>query len=187
MDTVEFWNLIEASARHSRDPDERADWLTDELAGRSAPEIVGFEEVLDELSSVAMTWQMWAAADRLKNGCSDDGFTDFRAWLVGLGRDTFQAVVAEPDALAEVPEVMRLAGRDRRDWTEAEWPSWESLEGVASQAYQRQTGVGQEDFEDLVREYEGDVLTDEEWDFEDAHEAARRLPRLTEMFPRGER
>ena len=59
-----------------------------------------------------MTWLMWAAAAQIRNGCSDDGFEDFRRWLIGLGREAFERVVQEPDRLAELPEVQRLSGRD---------------------------------------------------------------------------
>lgn len=39
---------------------------------------------------------------------SDDGFLYFRRWLVSLGRETFERVIADPDQLIEVPEVLRL-------------------------------------------------------------------------------
>jgi hypothetical protein len=186
MDASEFWNLIETSAREADGRVARAEWLVTRLAAGPVGEIVGFEQVLDEQTTAAMTWLMWGAADRIMGWCSDDSFIDFRAWLVGLGRKTFQAVVADPDVLAEVPEVRRLAGRYHGDWAEGEWPAWESLEYAASHAYERVTG-DEDGFHDLVPRPEGEILTDERWDFRDPREAARRLPRLTRLFPREER
>jgi len=187
VDTIEFWSLIEASAREANGRKARTEWLVTRLAARSVPEIVGFEAVLEELTGAAMTWLMWGAADRILGWCSDDGFIDFRAWLVGLGRDKYQAVVADPDALAELPEVRRLAGRYHGDWAEEEWPAWELLEYVAGYAYERLTGEEDCEIYDLVPEQGREVLTDERWDFRDPAQAARRLPRLTELFPGGQR
>lgn len=38
-----------------------------------------------------------------RNGCSDDGFIDFRAWLVGQGREVYLAALKDPDSLANAP------------------------------------------------------------------------------------
>jgi Protein of unknown function (DUF4240) len=71
---------------------------------------------------------MWGAAWHIMQGwCSDDGFWYFQPWLVGLGQDTFEAIAANPDALAETPQIRRLVGRPTSDWSNDEWPEWESL------------------------------------------------------------
>jgi len=45
-------------------------------------------------------------------------FWYFLPWLVGLGREYFDRVVADPDALADVPEVRRLAMLTMDRWTD---------------------------------------------------------------------
>ena len=46
---------------------------------------------------------MWDAAGIMKEyGCSDDGFIDFRAWLIAQGREVYFAALADPDSLADV-------------------------------------------------------------------------------------
>lgn len=35
--------------------------------------------------------------------CSDDGFIDFRAWLVGQGRNVYMTALKDPGSLAEAP------------------------------------------------------------------------------------
>ncbi|MFJ6199680.1 DUF4240 domain-containing protein [Micromonospora sp. NPDC092111] len=184
----EFWALVEASATATDTPDERLAWLTDRLAGRPAADAVDFAVLLDGLRRQVDTWRHWAAALVVCGGlCSDDGFHYFQAWLVGLGRDAFARVAADPDALAEVPQVRRLAGRSPRDWAEDEWPDWEGLDYVADEAYERITGVV--DGLDEVVEAGGIELSaspdpvDEEWDVHDRAELARRYPRLAGMFP----
>ena len=37
-----------------------------------------------------------------ENGCSDDGFIDFRAWLIAQGREVYLAALADPDSLTDV-------------------------------------------------------------------------------------
>ncbi|MBR7827918.1 DUF4240 domain-containing protein [Actinospica sp. MGRD01-02] len=74
------------------------------LRGRA---IVDFEIHLKETRHRADTYDMWGAAVRITGSGSQDGF--FPSWLIGLGREVFDRVVAHPDALAEVPVVRVLA------------------------------------------------------------------------------
>lgn len=198
MDAARFWDLIERAAAAHPDPEERSDWLVDRLSRLPAADLPAFEAHLDEQDTRAMTWLMWGAAHRILDGlCSDDGFTDFRNWAVGLGRETFERIVRDPDELAEVPEVRRLVGRSPRDWAEAEWPAWESLGYLADRMYERNAETDDERHAEIddERPEESDerpgagastgpeVLSDERWDFDDPAEAGRRLPRLTALFP----
>ncbi|MER7274413.1 DUF4240 domain-containing protein [Dactylosporangium sp. NPDC000244] len=106
------------------------------------------------------TADLWGAAYQIMDGrCSGEDFRAFRHWLVStLDPATAARVLAEPDTLAEVPEIRRLAGRETRDWDEAEWPRSAPPAGAAPAG--------------------------PSWDFDDPREVARRLPRLRRMFPR---
>src|SRR5512142_3395867 len=53
----------------------------------------------------AHQWKVCAAAFVIWGYISDDGFSDFKAGLVALGRDTFERVVVDADALADLPLV----------------------------------------------------------------------------------
>lgn len=188
MDIDGFWELIERSAVPVGTPEDRLEWLTDRLAELPAAEIVDFTLRLDELRDRADTYHLWGAAYRICAGlCSDDGFHYFQAWLVGLGRDVFERVVRDPDELAEVPQVRRLAGRALRDWGEDEWPDWEGLDYVADTAYERVTD-GSEELDDVLDRDGHDVQltpepSDERWNLRDPAEVAARFPRLARMFP----
>ncbi|MFE9206232.1 DUF4240 domain-containing protein [Micromonospora sp. NPDC007230] len=188
METDEFWALVEASADGARTPDERLAWLTDRLAGRPAAEVVDFALRLDELRGPVDTWRLWGAALLIFDGfCSDDSFFYFQTWLIGRGRAAYHRVLADPDALADLPEVRRLAGRPMRDWAEDELPDWECLDYVADEAYERITGE-EEGLDDAV-EARGRELrcspepVDEAWDVRDSNELAHRYPRLAALFP----
>ncbi|MER7002387.1 DUF4240 domain-containing protein [Dactylosporangium sp. NPDC000555] len=192
MELNGFWTLIEASRAATNDPDERAEWLTDRLAVLPLREIEDFQVHLDQMRARVDTWTMWGAGYQIMNGlCSDDGFFYFQGWLVGLGRDNFERVAADPDALAEVPEIQRLAGRGTGDWAEDEWPDWEIVDYVAGEAHERRTGE-EESLDDALeaRGHESPSVPDpsgEGWSPGDPHEVARRLPRIGRMFPSGAR
>ncbi|MFJ8282263.1 DUF4240 domain-containing protein [Streptomyces griseoviridis] len=194
MDTDSFWRLIEECRRQAQGPDERLAWLRGALVRRSLAEVVRFQARLDEVTHEAFTWDLWAAADRIFGGwCSDDGFRCFGLWMAGLGRDAFSRALralADPDSLADVPEVQRLVGRPREMWND-DWPEWESLDYVALEAYGSLTGVDDdcsEAFYEDVEAEQGDGESSSEplgqrWDVRREDEAARKLPRLSVMFP----
>ncbi|MFF4574142.1 DUF4240 domain-containing protein [Streptomyces sp. NPDC001410] len=192
MDIDSFWELIEECRRQARGPDERLAWLRGELLRRSLAEVVQFQVRLDEVTHEAFTWDLWAAADRVLGGwCSDDGFCYFGLWMVGLGREAFSRAVVDPDALADALEVQRLVGRPREMWND-DWPGWESLDYVAMEAYGILTSddddCGDEFYEAVeAAEQHGELARPgplgDRWDVRREDEAARKLPRLSAMFP----
>ena len=188
VDDMTFWNLIESCRQQTQDPDERLVWLRGQLARWPEAETVEFQICLDRVLTPTFTWDLWAAADRIMGWCSDDSFFYFRLWLVGLGRDMFEQAVRDPDALAGVPQVRRLAGRAPQDWADEEWLEWEELDYVAGKAFQDVTGKTEDDFYDAVEAREGEDLepmdpVGEQWDARHDEQATRRLPRLSALFP----
>ncbi|MDQ0775618.1 hypothetical protein QF026_004084 [Streptomyces aurantiacus] len=191
MDIDSFWELIEECRSQAEGPDERLAWLRGALSRRSLAEVVQFQVRLDEVTHEAFTWVLWAAADRIFGGwCSDDGFCYFSLWMVGLGRDAFFKALADPDSLADNPEVQCLMGRPREMWND-DWPEWESLDYVAMEAYGGLTGVDDdcsEAFYEDVEAEQGDLEGSsgplgQRWDVRREDEAGRKLPRLSVMFP----
>ncbi|MER6194255.1 DUF4240 domain-containing protein [Streptomyces cyaneofuscatus] len=191
MNVESFWELMETCRRQSESRDARLAWLRDELSSRSQVEIVEFQLRLDQVTRQAFHWDLVAAAERIFGGrCSDDDFDYFGLWMVGLGGEVFGRAVLDPDALADAPRVPALAGRSWRNWGE-DWPGWELLDYVASEAYGAVTGDPDpcgEAFYAAVRAQRGEHvgsrgLAGERWNVRDEAEATRRLPRLSVMFP----
>ncbi|CAG6398555.1 DUF4240 domain-containing protein [Streptomyces cocklensis] len=208
MDTDSFWTLLEDSRRHGFGGDKRDAWLRHALARLPAGGIVGFQACLERMTDEAFTWNLWGAADRVFGGwCSDDGFRSFQHWMMGLGRAVFEAAVHDPDVLAYAPEVFRLAGRPRAAWSADDRPGWPALDRLGLEAYELATGPA-DDFGDAfyaaVRTAVRAAARDAEapgrgaghpapsgrrdpagrrWTARDEEEAARRLPRLSVMFP----
>jgi hypothetical protein len=108
MDMQQFWKLIEDARRQVPDPADG-----EEVAARAAAllsaypreEIVAAEQVLRELMAGSYRTPLWAAAYVINGGCSDDGFDYLRGWLILQGREVFEHVVADPDALADLPVI----------------------------------------------------------------------------------
>jgi hypothetical protein len=183
-----FWELIAGSAAAAADREDRAEWLAARLEAMPPEEIVGFDIHLTATRRRAETWTMWAAASRIQAGlCSTDGFWYFLPWLVGLGRTTFERVAGDPDLLADVPEVRRLAGIPLDAWADDDWPEWESLNYLSRSAYDTVTGEDEgivDALASLGHDYPEDPEpTGEGCDPDDEAEMAGRLPRLSAMFP----
>ena len=187
MSLGDFWELIHRSAIVARNQDERTEWLTEQLARRPAAAIVEFELHLTAQRKRVDSWLMWGAASIIMQGwCSDDGFFYFQPWLVGLGFEAFERVAGDPDALAGIPQVRRLAGRPRPDWSDDEWPDWELLTYVARNACERATGdeggLGDAlEVQGLHRVSDVDPH-DDRWNLDDPGQRLTRLPRLTALL-----
>ena len=127
MDTKEFWNLIDKTrSSGGGDHHKQAKLLVDELAKRSEVEILDYQEILDDLQDEAYIAELWEVAYILDMGCGDDGFMDFRAWLIGQGKDVFDKALADPESLVDYVEV----GQNTKS---------ESLLYVAQDAYELKT------------------------------------------------
>lgn len=152
MNVDEFWLLIETSRRVGAKRDEREGFLRERLWRAPRSHLLDFVQLLSATREPANTYRLWHAAQIIMGGfCSTDSFHYFQMWLVGLGRDSYEAATAEPDSLAAVPEVRRLAALPR-PWPDDAYPDWESLEYVACEI-----GEQRADFDGDIR----DVLSDE--------------------------
>jgi hypothetical protein len=59
-----------------------------------------FIRLFQELRERAYRWDLWDAAFIIQSGCSDDGFMDFRNWLISMGRTVFENALLDPETLA---------------------------------------------------------------------------------------
>ncbi|MFB8167475.1 DUF4240 domain-containing protein [Kitasatospora purpeofusca] len=141
MDEKTFWALMDELSCRRGARHERLDWLRGELRCRPAAESVEFQARLEVACEAVATDALWRAVRRVEAGlCSDDGFDYFALWLVAQGQGTYKAVLADPDALADVAEVRALVGRHPREWCGDEWPEWEELDYVAQEVFDELTG-----------------------------------------------
>ena len=102
-----FWDLIKSSRSRISAVTPEGNMERQKLDLRhlllqlSTEEIVQFRDELMGLLSEAFTYALWDAAFLIADGCSDDGFHDFRSWLISMGMEVFQKALVNPDSLAE--------------------------------------------------------------------------------------
>jgi len=175
MDTRQFWKLIEDARAQVAD-------LTDAeaVAARGAAllsafpreEIVAAQHVLDSLLATSYRNSLWAAASLINGGCGDDGFEDFRGWLIVQGREVFEQSVADPDSLADLP-VTGPPSLDR--------PSIECEETLYIAMRAHRAATGEEIPADVFKVPYPELDAGWDFDFADRTKMARRLPRLTSL------
>lgn len=120
---------------------------------------------------------MWDAAEIIKEyGCSDDGFIDFRAWLIAQGKEVYLAALADPDSLAEVEPYGDC--------------SFELMSYVGEYAYKQLTGKStyeqteQRKYKKLVSELKRDITYKDGIQFpREGAELKQFLPQLCAKYP----
>jgi Protein of unknown function (DUF4240) len=166
MDEASFWDLTaQTRAEADNDTGRQSELLEERLRTLPPQQIVAFQRLRHRLDERAYTWDLWGAAYVIEDGCSDDCFRDFRAYLISLGHDTYEAALRDPDSLATVVQ-------------DAETGDWENADSVAADAYENVAG------EDLPAE-DSDLSGDprgQPWDDENQEDLVRRYPRLAERF-----
>lgn len=187
IDVDGWWAVIERAravvgdrAEDRNPPDDPLpDALVDELAKLTPAELIDWYVVHVQVTDSAYHYPLWNAAYLIEGGCGDDGFMDFRDGLAMQGRDVFTRAVAEPDSLAELPLVVRMA-------EDKGWLGFESISYLARKAYERVQGETtslDEALDKAVRALNRpSAPTGEDWDVEDDDENRRQLPRLAALF-----
>ena len=98
IDLDAFWSLIDQAKEHTGGPSE---WLMEQLMDLGPEQAKKFDIIARVYMDAAYQYGLWTAASVMERyGCSDDGFMDFRAWLVGQGKAVYMAALKDPDSLA---------------------------------------------------------------------------------------
>lgn len=99
-----FWTLISQGREQcGQDVHALAQWLEDRLMELGPEQALNFDYIAHVYRAAAYKYGLWNAASIMCDGCTDDGFTDFRGWLIAQGRDVYMAALKDPDSLADVP------------------------------------------------------------------------------------
>jgi hypothetical protein len=170
MNKAVFWSLIDASRENAGgDLDRQAADLRARVEQLDPDEIVQFGKLFSEYWRRAYTWDLWAAAYILGGGCSDDGFLDFRGWLISRGQRVYEAALRDPETLERV--VNAEAGDECQ---------YEGFQYVAREAWEKKTRNRLGDFpaQEITQ---ADEPSGEPWS-EEGDDLARRLPKLWRKF-----
>lgn len=168
MEWKRFWKLIESAYRD--DAAEHFEALKTALEPLSVDDLIAFQARFDELVDAAGRIDLWGAAYLINGGCSDDGFHDFRVWLIGRGRHPYEAALKNPDTLADILDGEPVTGF--------------GLDVAAVRVYEDATNL--DDFYDRLDRLESDnpppPPEGDDWDFEDDNEMRRRFPKLSRLY-----
>src|SRR5260370_42645139 len=96
-----FWDTISQSRQRLSDPWKQHEQLEKMLIALPPKETVDFSIFFRGFHRNAYRWDLWAVAYIIGGGCSNDGFLDFRAWLVGQGEEFYRKCIASPELVAE--------------------------------------------------------------------------------------
>lgn len=106
MERETFWRIVGAARAAGRDDlDARVEALRAELSRLGCRDLQEFQQHYDALHAEAYRWDLWGAAYLMLEGCSDDGFHYFRAWLISEGQAVYEVAFQDPDSLAGLPLV----------------------------------------------------------------------------------
>ena len=168
MQTTQFWQLIDQSRLQAAAQNQtHAETLSEFLNPLSPAELIAFEHTFTRYFHEAYDWKLWAAAYLIHGGCSDDGFMDFRAWLIGQGETTYQNFLGYPDMLAEMVE-------DEDDLYELES---QDIWSVAVNVYQDKTGS-----DDMPTDANTEFPTEPKGKAWEEEDLAELLPNLYQKF-----
>ena len=186
MDISTFWHIIDTAQASSGQGKPFDQALTDHLATCTQQDILEYQERFDEVHAALYRWDVWAAAYLIAGGCSDDGFIDFRAGLIAQGRGWYQRAAVSPDSVAGHPAVADAPNHSRGGPL-----FYELVNYAAHEAFERVTG-DKDGFYDACARYRGSrghsdpspADMGEDFDFDDAQQMRRRLPRLSALYLR---
>ena len=173
MSEESYWSIIDDSLKSTNNQEEQQTFLTTALGQLPPPEIIGFYLRTVEQLNETYTSEMWCAATIMNGRTSDDGFEDFRCWVISRGKEVYYKAKENPDSL--VSEVVE--GRELYEF--------ESFGYTAMDAYEEKTG------DDLMDTLEDNHLLASEtpftpiefnWRSDDPESMKKACPNLYQQF-----
>lgn len=168
MTEEHLWQIIQKSFDAcSGKTDEQAETLANELNKHRPDEIATFARHFATYHRQACSWDLWGAAYLINGGCSDDGFADFRSWLISRGKNWYQQALINPDSLAGYPD-LKFRGA-----------SFEEFAYVATQVHEKLAG----DLPESCFSPDPDEPAGTAWQEDDEETFRTRWPKLFARFP----
>lgn len=126
-----FWEMIDTAKQQSGGDYEVMEQILTERLSRMEPEHIAlFYAINEEYIKIANSESVYDVGCVLNDGgLSDDGFMDFRGWLIAQGKDVYMKAIKEPKSITELSLKAKNGGC-----------TWETFNYVAIDAYQTNTG-----------------------------------------------
>ncbi|MBW4472584.1 MAG: DUF4240 domain-containing protein [Stenomitos rutilans HA7619-LM2] len=178
MTEAQFWEIIERSKQGASDCRSQAQRLEASLCECTPEQIIAFDHLFLLKRLEAYRWDLWGVAHLLCGGCSNDGFEDFRRWLVGQGRQAFERALRDPESVVDLLERTGQMKPIKAD--SAVSVQGERLAYASCKAYESLAGeaMPEMDLEALAAFFPRQPLG-EPWDEEDL---SKLFPRVAKRF-----
>ena len=168
-----YWAIVDNSLKAAQNQAEQEQFLRSALGKLTPQEIIGFYLTTSHLLNETYTSEMWCAGHIMNTRCSDDGFEDFRCWVISRGREVYYKAKANADSLVN-------------EYAEGcEEYAFELFGYVAMEAFEETTG------EDLLDTIEDSgtlevafIPIEFNWKRDDPESMIKICPRLYEKFGR---
>jgi hypothetical protein len=169
MDKDQFWEIVSTSRKRAKGKmAQQVEVLREMLRALSPEEIVEYKRKFYECMDEAYHWDLWGAAYIIGGGCSDDGFMDFRSWLISMGKDVFEAALKDVESLVDVV-----------DSPDVEDTFFEEFLYVPGEVYEEKTGKEMPLIErEITSEPQGEPWEEDE----EGKDLRDRFPKLWEAF-----
>jgi len=141
-----FWQMIDAARETAGGRwQDMYEPLLESVSQLEEPDIIRFKQIQNEYQGLSYKDKLWAVATLMNGGCSDDGFEDFRGWLIAQGKEVYMNALADPDSLAGVETVKSFGSETASsDFTPPSGykhaANFESFLYIVSYAYEKKFG-----------------------------------------------
>ncbi len=164
MNRDEFWSLIDDSWSEASSNEEFIAALRANLVRCLPAEILEFDHILSECLAEIDSYDTWALAYIVRDGCTENEYDSFCSWIVAQGREGFELAKADLVAFAR-----------HADFSHD--PQLVELMDTAYEAYEEAAGKEPPLLHSALEEMPG-----EPWSEEDL---PTRYPELWRMFREG--
>jgi len=165
MNENHFWKIVDATLPAAGDRERQEDLLWQQLIVLPPKDVAAFASWFDRQIDRSDCDNVEVAFALISGVGADDGYHDFRCWLVSRGRVAYMAALNDPDSLSTVV-------------TPEEDTHFADFSYVALGVYEHLTG------EDCPHDQRPKLSypPPEKWDTRDIAEVRRRMPRLRLLF-----
>lgn len=105
MNKDQFWDIIDSVNRSAPavDQDTFLRSVTETLCQYPVADIMDWHLILEEYRHAAYRDNLWSASASIGAHSTDDGFIDFRCWLISRGKEAYMNALRNPDSLSGIP------------------------------------------------------------------------------------
>lgn len=151
MNKDKFWEIIQKVKEQCKDDAKKmVDVLKEELEQHPIDEVQKFSSIFNTYHDIAYKEGLFSIGSMMNHYMmTDDGFIDFRYWLISQGKETYMNAMKDPMALctAEIKPI--------EDWYE-----FESFGYVPMTVIEEKTGDYRKAQEELSAEEEKEILSE---------------------------